>query len=34
MKLLENSKFEAVNAALAVEAGECKVDGRYCSLFT
>ena len=28
MKLLENSKFEAVNAAINRETGECRIDGR------
>ncbi|XP_064640942.1 repressor of RNA polymerase III transcription MAF1 homolog [Lineus longissimus] len=28
MKLLENSKFEAINCALSVEMGDCKIDGR------
>jgi len=28
MKLLENPKFEAVNSALCIEAGDCKIEGR------
>jgi len=28
MKLLENAKFEAVNSALCVDMGECRIDGR------
>lgn len=28
MKLLENSKIEAINCALAIENGDCKIEGR------
>ncbi|XP_074645177.1 repressor of RNA polymerase III transcription MAF1 homolog isoform X2 [Tubulanus polymorphus] len=28
MKLLENSKFEAINSALCIETGDCKIEGR------
>jgi len=29
MKLLENSKFEAINHAMSLETGDCKIDGRF-----